>query len=152
MFILFFNCFGIDLWWVWHWFWLYFRTPLAMDSDCFIVFCGWFLASKIYWFWLKRHPKAKDGTTFVFNFGILFPKGVLGRPLAHFGTLLAPFLLFLQLFQLHFASQILPLDTRICKAPAEQPQTHHRKNSTPQFHLTRATCGTLPQALRLINI
>ena len=55
---------------------------------------------------------------------------------------------FLYLFGSILALEILPLSTRICETLAKQPHTP----SLEESHLTRATCETLPQALRLIDI
>ena len=46
------------------------------------------------------------------------------------------------------ASEIFPFGTRLCKAAADNRRHPRRKNSSLHFHLTNATCGTLPQAIR----
>ena len=61
-----------------------------------------------------------------------------------FGSALVAFGIFLS----QTTTEVHPLGTRICKAPVEQPQT---PSSTKNKKLTRATCRTLPQALRLID-
>ena len=89
------------------------------------------------------------------HFSTLFPRGVVGRPLAHFGSLLAPFwfvfgsmlvvlgIIFTSILKL-LTIKILTFVTPVCKVPAEQPHTP----SSKELHLTRATCGTLPQVLQ----
>ena len=77
----------------------HFGTPLVSKSCCFAIvsfddLLGWFVID----FWSTRQPNL--GVVFL-SCSTLFPRGFFGRPLAHFGTLSAPFLLFRVPFRLH---------------------------------------------------
>ena len=84
-----------------------------------------------------------------------------GRPLAPFwllvGSVFAPFcfpLVPFNCFRLLFSSVLISKSFPLAPKSANHLQDNHRhprrQNSTLQLHLTKATCGTLPQALRLI--
>ena len=114
-------------------------APLWHTFSCFVAIISlWFWGWYFWRFLSKNTPKTcKPGPSFSSLFRPCCARGVLGGPLSHFGTLLAPFRVHVDRFWHLFGSMFrrvgiktFPFATRIHTASVPEPQTPSPKKKT----------------------